>query len=113
MIDQLPPESATKTAIRDALTPEQLEAIPEATTHGAWSRSEMLLARIGDMVAHLAWMQSDGKTRPPAPLSRPGIEPLESAKYMTDELRADARAYVAAYEASREAALAEEVTPDG
>lgn len=114
IIDRLPPESATKTALRDALTPEQLAGIPESRTHGAWSRAEMLLARIGDNVAHLAWMQTDGKTKPPEPLARPGIEPLESSTYMTEELREDARAYVAAYEAAREAALAdaEEVNPD-
>lgn len=118
VIDKLPIESATKTAMRDALTPQQLAAMAEpleTPVHGPWSRVEMLLARNGDLLAHLIWMQTDGKTKPPRPLTRPGVEPLESSTYMTEELREDARAYVAAYEAARQAALgdAEEVTPDG
>jgi hypothetical protein len=74
VIDHLPPESATKTAIRETLTPEQLADIPEATTYGPWSRAEMLAARIGDGIDQLIWMQTTGESPPPPPLPRPGIE---------------------------------------
>jgi hypothetical protein len=76
LVAALPPESATKTALRDALTEEQLAelASTEMTGHGAWSHLEMLVAALTDRVGLLTWLNSDGKGKPPPPIRRPGVD---------------------------------------
>jgi hypothetical protein len=52
----------------------------------------MLIARVGDLIAQLAWMQSTGDIPPPEPYPRPGVEvpkpkaSLEFAKAYLDEV---------------------------
>lgn len=76
LLNHLPPESAYMTALRESMTPDELAALsaqPGMDRFGSWSQLEMLLARVGDEIAHLIWMQSDGKTPPPQPYPRPGV----------------------------------------
>lgn len=75
----LPSESATKTAVRDDLTPEQTAELAEDTVtrrHGPWSKSDMLLAAIIDRlgwVVYAAYHSQGGKPNKPQPYPRPGI----------------------------------------
>lgn len=71
ILRHLPPESATQTALRENEPDDAPQVEPEG--FGPWSKAEHLLARVGDAVEHLAWMQSDGKKNPPKPLPRPGV----------------------------------------
>jgi len=76
LIENLPPESAYGTSVRNALGPERLQEIASKQSddkHGAWSQTDMLLARLGDLLAHAMWMQTDAKTPPPEPWPRPGV----------------------------------------
>ena len=82
LIDNLPPESATKTSARDALTDEQLAKLleaeqgPAAPGHGPWSHLEHLSASIVDVlqqIRHVLVVVNGGTSDPPKPLSRPGV----------------------------------------
>ena len=80
LIEHLPPESATRTALRLALPPEQrvaqagAERDPEA---GAWSQDQMLLAQIIDVLRaqHYSFLKANGATGidAPTPVPRPGV----------------------------------------
>lgn len=71
VLRHLPPESHYATAIRPTEAAQApVQVTPEML--GPWSQSEQLLARIGDAVEGLAWMQSDGKSPRPKPYPRPG-----------------------------------------
>lgn len=93
LIDHLPPESHTKTALRNGITPEQMaEATGEHRPDLApWSGVEMLLASVLDAVRHntAATIAAAGGT--PAefePTPRPGIPPKSAThKGLTDEQR--------------------------
>jgi hypothetical protein len=76
ILDQLPPESAYYTAVRESLSPHELAELSERADQsrfGPWSHLEMLLARVGDGINHLAWMQTKGDTPAPDPYPRPGV----------------------------------------
>jgi hypothetical protein len=79
LLDGLPPESLTKTAIRDSMTLEQWESLPQSSAWGQWSHAEHLLAANGDRLARIEWtlvaLQSEkGKApKPPEPIPRPGV----------------------------------------
>jgi hypothetical protein len=79
VIDRLPPESATKTAMREALSDEELKALGDkvGTNYGPWSKAEHLLAGISDKIAMLQWvtiaLQSPEKHEQPAQYPRPGV----------------------------------------
>lgn len=85
LIEWLPGESATKTAMREAMTDAQREALRErvqsATGHGRWSAQMFLLAEIADQIqwmrhAFYASNSKDGRTSfKPTPIPRPGVEP--------------------------------------
>lgn len=79
LLDRLPPESATKTAIRDQLTDEQLAQYAEdhpTDGHGSLSRQDMILF---DVIDHLKWVEyglyasQGGKPNKPSPTPRPGV----------------------------------------
>jgi hypothetical protein len=76
LIDHLPPESATKTALRDAM-PEVEEPV-EPTSYGAWSQADLLLAAVADGINLLAWQQNQihggPRTPAPPPIPRPGVQ---------------------------------------
>lgn len=83
LIQHLPPESATMTALRND-QPEQPERSGEGSdpAQGRWSQGEMLLAAIADelrylrhdyITAHTA--KKSKRARPPHPIPRPGVKP--------------------------------------
>ena len=84
LIHHLPPESATWTALRNALTDEELaeqadEGEPEKDR---WSKAEQLLAAVADRLARvehvLICANTDKKSKrpqPPEPIRRPGARP--------------------------------------
>ncbi len=97
-VDRLPPESATRTAARDALGAKALAELIEAQREhldpdtrplGPWSHSEMLLAAIHDqlqMVVYAAYHSQGGKPKFPEPMARPGVVPKSHAtRRMTAE----------------------------
>lgn len=92
LIDHLPPESHTMTALRNGLTNEQLaeqsdDGEPEKAR---WSQAEQLLATVADRVARVEYVlravNTDKKHKqpdPPEPIRRPGAQP---AKARTDPM---------------------------
>jgi hypothetical protein len=96
LINHLPAESATKTAMRDALTDEELVSLPSGHGHGKWSHTDMLLANLIDSVERLIFMNTDGKGPLPEPYPRPGVLPAEAAENaLIDKERAvAAKAYM-------------------
>ncbi|MEU1434076.1 hypothetical protein ABZ438_08245 [Streptomyces sp. NPDC005786] len=82
LIQRLPPESATMTALRNALTPEEYaeQAQNGEPEKGRWSMDQHLLAGISDALRDLQYItvvaNSDGKGRKPTrpePMRRPGV----------------------------------------
>ncbi len=82
LVDQLPPESATKSALRDAMSAEEWEQATERDAPagwGAWSHEALLLAQVADRVAQVEWAliavnSEKGKApKAPAPIVRPGV----------------------------------------
>ncbi len=90
LVDKLPPESATKTAARDALTPDQLAELMAKqrkagrTGYGPFSHTDMKLAAIYDMlglILHVLQVVNSRKgqtVKAPKPYPRPGV-PLDEA----------------------------------
>jgi hypothetical protein len=95
LIQNLPPESATMTAIRNSMSDEELDAQSDAgePEKGRWSQTEQLLALLADRVAQLQYtlicVNTEKKSqRPevPEPIRRPGSQPRKKkAAPMTDE----------------------------
>jgi hypothetical protein len=78
-LDGLPPESLTKTAIRDGMTVEQWQSLPSSKAWGPWSHTDHLLAVNADRLALLQWTlvavnsEKNKAGKPPAPIPRPGV----------------------------------------
>lgn len=81
MIRNLPPESATKTALRNSLPEREIEQASEQAdpSTGRWSQTEMLQALEIDALRQIAYvlLKVNGvkKAAPPEPLARPGVKP--------------------------------------
>lgn len=82
LVQNLPPESATMTALRNDMTVEEYEqqARGGEPEKGRWSMAEQLLAGITDSLHQLEYIlvvaNSDGKGRKPKrpePMRRPGV----------------------------------------
>jgi hypothetical protein len=81
LIDHLPPESATITAVRGGLADEELEERGRAAdpAKGRWSATDMLLAGITDELRTLQHLYVSahvkaGQAGPaPQPVPRPGV----------------------------------------
>ncbi|WP_369147045.1 hypothetical protein [Streptomyces sp. R44] len=92
LIEYLPPESATKTAMRNAL-PDGAEPAGEYRPDLApWSSVEMLLAEIKDQLVlsrMVAVAAAGGKPGDFKPTPRPGIPPTASGgrRRLTDDQR--------------------------
>lgn len=93
LIQNLPPESATMTALRNALTAEEYErqARGGKPEEGRWSMAEQLLAGISDGIRELQYVlvvaNSSGKGRKPRrpePIRRPGVTPKQEREPMSD-----------------------------
>lgn len=78
LLDTLPPQSRTKTAMRERLGDQVSAPEPGADPgHGAWSHLEMLVAELIDanrMVEHAVYRSQGGKGSPPARYPRPGVK---------------------------------------
>lgn len=78
-MDHLPPESATHTAVRDEMTPDDLRAARGRDTgkHGPWSHAELIQAEQVDTLRrllHVVVTGFGGKSDTPTPWPRPGID---------------------------------------
>jgi hypothetical protein len=94
LIEHLPPESATKTALRNAVPLADLERLSEDARPdlGQWSGAETLLAQVKDEVTllrHVLVAANGGKPGEFSPTPRPGIPPksAQKRKQLTDEQR--------------------------
>lgn len=92
LIQRLPPESATWTALRNSMSPDELarHADKGEPEKAPWSQLEQLVALVADRVAHLEWalwsVHIDKKSqRPdePEPIRRPGITPRKKKATLT------------------------------
>jgi hypothetical protein len=79
LIEHLPPESATMTAIRNANPHVVTEDGPDPA-EGRWSQTEMLLAAAVDDLRFFRWAYlcaksgKGSKPKQPEPIRRPGVE---------------------------------------
>ncbi|GGK61192.1 hypothetical protein Sme01_02830 [Sphaerisporangium melleum] len=87
LIRHLPPESATKTAIRNAMPEGDLRQASQAAdpSTGQWSQTEMLLAQLIDAVRYLRYtmlrLEVGSKAgKPPELVPRPGVSPKTPRK---------------------------------
>ncbi|HUR05393.1 MAG TPA: hypothetical protein VM347_22825 [Nonomuraea sp.] len=94
LIQRLPPESATMTAIRNAMTDEELaeQADKGEPEKAPWSQLEQLVAVVADRVAGLAYAYTaanteKGKKKPtvPEPIRRPGGKQAKPKQKLSDE----------------------------
>jgi hypothetical protein len=92
LVNNLPQESATQTAIRDSM-PADVMREAAVSGHGRWSHEAMLLALLVDCVNAMRYeavaMQGGAKPTEPKPLPRPGVEPA------VRPINEEARAYLA------------------
>lgn len=98
LLQHLPPESHTMTAIRNATPPEELDRLADdsAAEHGRWSRVEHLLALVADRLARIEYVlvlaNTDGKGKritPPEPIDRPGAKSPAKPKAKLSEVGAE------------------------
>jgi hypothetical protein len=87
LIQHLPPESATWTALRNAMSPDELagQAGGGEPEKDRWSQQEQLLALVADRLARVEWVlwcvNIDKKSKrpdPPEPIRRPGAKPRKA-----------------------------------
>lgn len=93
LIQRLPPESATWTALRNAMSPEELaeQAEKGEPEKASWSQVEQLLAVVADRVARLEYVlisvnteKKSQRPKPPEPIRRPGAKPVKAKQKLTD-----------------------------
>ncbi|GGU62931.1 hypothetical protein [Streptomyces lavendofoliae] len=94
IIQHLPPESHTMTALRNAMPAEDFEKQAESgePERDRWSKQEQILAGIYDRLGDLQYItvvaNSDGKGRKPkrpAPLPRPGVTKPKKQQAMSEQ----------------------------
>ncbi|MET7924719.1 hypothetical protein ABZT43_12135 [Streptomyces sp. NPDC005349] len=93
LIQHLPAESHTMTAMRNALTDEEIEEQAEKgePEKGRWSQAEQLLAIVGDRLARLEWayisahLEKKDAPPPPEPIRRPGAKALKPKPKLSDD----------------------------
>lgn len=93
LIQHLPPESATWTALRNAMPPGELEAQAEMgePEKGRWSQLEQLIAAAVDATRRVEWVllcsnieQKSKRPDPPEPMRRPGAGPKKKRAQLTE-----------------------------
>lgn len=108
LVKFLPPESATKTALRNETPLDSIRKAAADSDYGPWSQTDMLLAAVIDLLAWLKWAKtkdgSEGKNAP-EPYPRPGVARkaataanvvnLDLFKYMRDHNGAVPAGYTA------------------
>jgi hypothetical protein len=93
LVDFLPPESATHTALRNEAPEPAADAAPFDAAKGRWSALEMLLATLIDETRLLRWVYVSAHSEKgasggaPDPVRRPGAEPRRSRGQLTPEQR--------------------------
>lgn len=91
LIQHLPPESHTMTALRNAMSDEELaeQADKGEPEKGRWSQTEQLLAVLADRLARVEYVlicaHSEKKQDPPEPMRRPGAKPRKAKPKLTDD----------------------------
>lgn len=94
LIQHLPPESATWTALRNSMPPEELAAQADKgePERARWSQLEQLVAVVADRVAHLEWalwsvniQKKRERPDPPEPIRRPGTKPRKAKPKLTEK----------------------------
>jgi hypothetical protein len=94
LIQHLPPESATWTALRNAMTAEELAAQADKgePEKGRWSQLEQLQAATVDAIRRLEWVllctnieKKSKRPDPPEPMRRPGAGPRKKTAKLTDK----------------------------
>ena len=77
-MENLPPESAVMTAIRNTIPEDELAARETHPERAPWSALETLLAVLIDELRNLTWVQvqkgSQERVARPEPLRRPGVK---------------------------------------
>jgi hypothetical protein len=93
LIQHLPPESHTMTALRNAMSDEELaeQADTGEPEKGRWSQVEQLLAVVADRLARVEYVLICANTEkkdqpdPPEPIRRPGAKPRKAKPKLTDD----------------------------
>ena len=110
ILENLPGESAYKTALRNSTDLTALPP-PEPGVYGPWPQTDLLLARLGDLMSHWLWMNADPQSRPaqpPQPYPRPGVEVGSNVRPISPA----ARAYLLYLEEHQGAAPPEDWEPE-
>lgn len=92
LIQRLPPESATMTAIRNAMTDEELaeQAAKGQPEKAPWSQLEQLVAVVADRIAGLTYAYTAANTQKgkkpsvPEPIRRPGAQPAKTKQKISE-----------------------------
>ncbi|MFD1277466.1 hypothetical protein ACFQ51_52885 [Streptomyces kaempferi] len=93
LIQRLPPESATMTALRNAMTAEELAEQSEKgePEKASWSQLEQLVAVVADRVAGVEHVlicanvdKKSKQPKAPEPIRRPGAKPARVKQKITD-----------------------------
>jgi len=93
LIQHLPPESATWTALRNGLSPAELAAQAEKgePEKGRWSQLEQLIAANVDATRRVEWVllcsnieQKSKRPDAPDPMRRPGAGPRKKTATLTE-----------------------------
>jgi hypothetical protein len=94
LIEHLPAESHTMTALRNELTPAQLaeQADKGEPEKGRWSQLEQLVAANYDAIRRLEWVlicvnteKKSQRPDPPEPMRRPGAGPRKKTAQLTEK----------------------------
>ncbi|MBD9721997.1 hypothetical protein PV755_09665 [Streptomyces caniscabiei] len=93
LIQRLPPESATMTALRNRMTAAELaeQSDKGEPEKDRWSKQEQLLAAAVDAVKRLEWVlvcvnteKKSDRPDPPEPMRRPGAAPRKTKAKLTE-----------------------------
>ncbi|MEH0627807.1 hypothetical protein [Streptomyces stelliscabiei] len=94
LIQRLPPESATMTALRNRMSAEELadQSDKGEPEKARWSQQEQLLAAAVDAVRRLEWVlicvnteKKSDRPEPPEPMRRPGAAPRKAKAKLTEK----------------------------
>lgn len=93
LIQRLPQESATWTALRNKLTPMELaeQAEKGEPEKARWSQQEQLTATLVDAVRKVEWVlwcvntEKNKRPDPPEPMRRPGAGPKKQKAQLTEQ----------------------------
>jgi hypothetical protein len=93
LIQHLPPESATMTALRNSLSDGEIAAQAEGgkPEEGRWSQLEQLVAVVADRIARVEYVlrcvnteKKRDRPPPPEPIRRPGAAPPKPKSALTE-----------------------------